>query len=150
MQRLIDAGELTEEEAEKSERRNIILQALGPDSRVKVDLTHQVVRRGDHIVICSDGLSGQVKKNEIAGAVGSTDDLVKVCSQLIELANSRGGPDNITVIVARIYGDGVPDAATEETVGHQVYPLLDTESTTQPVPIYRGSNPPQPKGKSAS
>ena len=42
MQRLVDAGELTEEEAEQSERRNIILQALGPDPRVKVDLTHQV------------------------------------------------------------------------------------------------------------
>jgi PPM family protein phosphatase len=146
MQRLIDAGELTEEEAERSERRNIILQALGPDSRVKVDLTYQGVRRGDHIVICSDGLSGQVKKNEIAAAVAASDDLVTVCSQLIELANARGGPDNITVIVARVYGDGLPDAADEEPVGHQVYPLLDTESTTQPVPVYRGSNPPVPKG----
>lgn len=146
MQRLIDAGELTEEEAEKSERRNIILQALGPDSRVKVDLTFQGIRRGDHIVICSDGLSGQVKKNEIAGAVASTDDLVAVCGQLIELANSRGGPDNITVIVAQLYGDGLPDAANEDAVGHQVYPLLDTESTTQPVPVYRGSHPPKPKG----
>ena len=47
MQRLVDAGELTEEEAEQSERRNIILQALGPDPRVKVDLTHQTLRRGD-------------------------------------------------------------------------------------------------------
>ena len=146
MQRLIDAGELTEEEAERSERRNIILQALGPDSRVKVDLTYQGVRRGDHIVICSDGLSGQVKKNEIAAAVAASDDLVTVCSQLIELANARGGPDNITVIVARVYGDGLPDAANEDPVGHQVYPLLDTESTTQPVPVYRGSKPPVPKG----
>jgi protein phosphatase len=147
MQRLIDAGELTEEEAERSERRNIILQALGPDSRVKVDLTYQGVRRGDHIVLCSDGLSGQVKKNEIAAAVAASDDLVTVCSQLIELANARGGPDNITVIVARVYGDGLPDPDKEEPVGHQVYPLLDTESTTQPVPVYRGSNPPTPRGK---
>ena len=50
MQRLVDAGELTEEEAEQSERRNIILQALGPDPRVKVDLTHQTLRRGDTLV----------------------------------------------------------------------------------------------------
>ena len=67
MQRLVDAGELTEEEAEQSERRNIILQALGPDPRVKVDLTHQTLRRGDTLVICSDGLSGQVRREEIAG-----------------------------------------------------------------------------------
>ena len=63
MQRLVDAGELTEEEAEQSERRNIILQALGPDPRVKVDLTHRALRRGDTLIICSDGLSG-------AGAAG--------------------------------------------------------------------------------
>src|SRR6266550_2358172 len=54
MQRLVEAGELTEEEAARSERRNIILQALGPDARVKVDLTHQEVRKGDILVLCSD------------------------------------------------------------------------------------------------
>ena len=51
MQKLIEAGELTEEEAAQSERRNIILQALGPDPKVKVDLTHQELRRGD--LLCS-------------------------------------------------------------------------------------------------
>lgn len=147
MQRLIDAGELTEEEAEKSERRNIILQALGPDPKVRVDLTHQEVRRGDYIVICSDGLSGQVKKTEIAAAVAASEDLKQICGQLIELANSRGGPDNITVIVARLDGNGLKDASDDESVGHQVYPLLDTESTTQPVPVYRGSKAPEPKGR---
>src|SRR6266404_2849805 len=53
MQRLVEAGELTEEEAARSERRNIILQALGPDARVKVDLTHQEVRKGDILVLRS-------------------------------------------------------------------------------------------------
>ena len=67
MQRLVDAGELTEEEAEQSERRNIILQALGPDPRVKVDLTHQTLRRGDTLIICSDGLSGLVRREEFSG-----------------------------------------------------------------------------------
>jgi protein phosphatase len=148
MQRLVDAGELTEEEAEKSERRNIILQALGPDPKVRVDLTHQEIRRGDVLVLCSDGLSGQVKKNEIAAAVGATpDDLKQVCTQLIELANARGGPDNITVIVARVDGEGLKDPGDDESVGHQVYPLLDTESTTQPVPVYKGSKPPEPKNR---
>jgi serine/threonine protein phosphatase PrpC len=147
MQRLVDAGELTEEEAEKSERRNIILQALGPDPRVRVDLTHQEIRRGDAVVLCSDGLSGQVKKDEIASVVSETPDLAAACSTLIDLANARGGPDNITVIIARFDGDGLPDPTGDETVGHEVYPLLDTESTTEPVPVYKGSAPPQPKGK---
>lgn len=147
MQRLVDAGELTEEEAEKSERKNIILQALGPDPRVRVDLTHQEVRKGDAVVLCSDGLSGQVKKDEIAAVVSGSDDLVEACSKLIDLANERGGPDNITVIIGRLHGDGLPDPAGDETVGHEVYPLLDTESTTEPVPVYKGSAPPKPKNK---
>src|SRR6266581_215149 len=74
MQRLVEAGELTEEEAAQSERRNIILQALGPDAKVKVDLTHQELRRGDALVLCSDGLSGQVKKEEIAEIVSAERD----------------------------------------------------------------------------
>jgi protein phosphatase len=149
MQRLVDAGELTEEEAEKSERKNIILQALGPDPRVRVDLTHQEARKGDAVVLCSDGLSGQVKKDEIASVVNHTPDLVDACSKLIDLANERGGPDNITVIIARLDGDGLADPSGDETVGHEVYPLLDTESTTEPVPVYKGSAPPQPKNKPA-
>src|SRR4030095_10625758 len=69
-QRLVDAGELTEEEAEQSERRNIILQALGPDPRVKVDLSHEQLRRGDTLILCSDGLSGVVRR----GGAGATVD----------------------------------------------------------------------------
>jgi protein phosphatase len=147
MQRLVDAGELTEEEAEKSERKNIILQALGPDQKVKVDLTHQDVRRGDVIVVCSDGLSGQVKKEEIAGIVTPLDkDLVQASAELIDLANQRGGPDNITVVVARLSGDGLPEPKSGDRVGHQAFHLLDGESTTEPVPVYTGSPPPEPKG----
>jgi protein phosphatase len=147
MQRLVDAGELTEEEAEKSERRNIILQALGPDAKIRVDLTHQPIRRGDMLVLCSDGLSGQVRKDEIAAMVSDpAKDLATMCGELIDLANSRGGPDNITVIVARLTGDGLQGARQGDKVGHEVYHLLDGENTTEPVPVYTGSPPPEPKG----
>src|SRR2546422_1245264 len=144
MQRLVEAGELTEEEAAQSERRNIILQALGPDPKVKVDLTHQELRRGDVLVLCSDGLSGQVKKEEIAEIVSSERDLQAACDRLIALANQRGGPDNITVIIARFDGEGLRSAGGEGEVGHQLYPLIDTETSTEPVPVYRGSPPPVP------
>src|SRR5688500_13643392 len=107
MQRLVEAGELTEEEAAQSERRNIILHALGPAPKGKVDLTHQEVRRGDILVLCSDGLSGQVKKDEMAQIVTAAPDLSAACEKLIALANERGGPDNITVVVARFDGDGL-------------------------------------------
>jgi PPM family protein phosphatase len=144
MQRLVEAGELTEEEAAQSERRNIILQALGPDPKVKVDLTHQDLRRGDILVLCSDGLSGQVKKEEIAEVVGQSSSLAAAADRLIALANERGGPDNITVVIARFDGDGLRPADAGDDVGHQVYPLIDTETSTEPVPIYKGSPPPLP------
>src|SRR5213083_3716218 len=121
MQRLVEAGELTEEEAAQSERRNIILQALGPDPKVKVDLTHQEVRKGDVLVLCSDGLSGQVKNDEIARIVSAAPDVRTACERLIGLANERGGPDNITVVLARFDGDGLRPAGAGEPVGHQVF-----------------------------
>jgi serine/threonine protein phosphatase PrpC len=144
MQRLVEAGEITEEEAAHSERRNIILQALGPDAKVKVDLTHQELRQGDTLVLCSDGLSGQVRREEIAHIVSATSDPSTACDRLIALANERGGPDNITVVVARFEGDGLQTSEAGAEIGHQVYPLIDTETNTEPVPVYKGSKPPQP------
>ena len=96
MQKLVEAGELTVEEAEVSERRNIILQALGPEPVVKVDLTYQQIRRDDVLILCSDGLSGQIRTTDISRIVTDDADLVDVCKHLIDLANENGGPDNIT------------------------------------------------------
>jgi len=110
MQRLVDAGELTEMEAEQSERRNIILQALGPDPRVKVDLTHQPVRRGDTLILCSDGLWGVVDDSELADRVARIESARDVALALVELALERGGPDNIAVAVIKAVGVDDDDA----------------------------------------
>jgi len=135
MQRLVDAGELTEEEAEQSERRNIILQALGPDPRVKVDLTRQTLSRGDTLIICSDGLSGLVRREEFPAIVAANAELSDLCGALIDLANERGGPDNITVVAARFDGDGLPEPSASEGVGYAVYHLSnDDEELTTTVP----------------
>lgn len=133
-QRLVDAGELTEEEAEQSLRRNIILQALGPDPRVKVVLTQQRLSRGDVLVVCSDGLSGLVKRDEIAALATEEGDLARLCSRLIDLANERGGPDNITVVAARFDGDGLPEPAAADEPQHTVYLLPGTELSSDELP----------------
>ena len=138
MQKLIEAGELTEEEAEQSERRNIILQALGPEATIKVDLTHQPVRRGDLLVLCSDGLSGQVRGDEITRIVTEERSLAAACERMIDRANEMGGPDNITVIVARFDGDGLADPAGGDDVGHRVFPLATDSgqlSIDRPLPL---------------
>ncbi len=148
MQRLVDAGELTPEEAEQSERRNIILQALGPDPRVKVDLTRQTLRRGDVLIICSDGLSGLVKREEFAQLAGEFPDLPELCSALIDLANERGGPDNITVVTARFDGAGLPEPDEAEGVGYQVYDLDESDEPPpeeEPSAQPEASAPPAPQ-----
>ncbi len=137
MQKLIEAGEMTPEEAEVSERRNIILQALGPEAKIKVDLTSQQLRRGDVLILCSDGLSGQVRANEIADVVAAEPDLVNVCKKLIDLANEAGGPDNITVVAARFEGDGLM-ASGVESPAHRVYRGSQERPT---VPLDRSSIP---------
>jgi protein phosphatase len=123
MQRLVDAGELTEQEAEHSQRKNIILQALGPEPRVAVDLTFQELRRNDTLVLCSDGLSGQVAPEELADVIQATPDPAQACAKLIDLANARGGPDNITVVIARVGGEGLPEPDDESAAGRRVFEL---------------------------
>jgi protein phosphatase len=135
MQKLVEAGELTAEEAEVSERRNIILQALGPEPAVKVDLTHQPVRRDDVLILCSDGLSGQIRIGDISRVVSEQPDLINVCKELIDLANANGGPDNITVIAVRFDGAGLRAASAGEVVGHKAYIGQSEGRATIPVDL---------------
>jgi serine/threonine protein phosphatase PrpC len=137
MQRLIEAGELTPEEAEHSERRNIILQALGPEPTVKIDLTHQPIRRGDLLVLCTDGLSGQVRKDEIGRVVAQERDLTAAGQTLIDRANENGGPDNITVVIAHLEGDGLAPPNETDVVGHSVFQLQNATPATPLAPLRR-------------
>jgi PPM family protein phosphatase len=131
MQQLIEAGEMTPDQAEVSERRNIILQALGPDSTVRPDFTQQPVARGDTLVMCSDGLTTHLRATDIARIVGGGGEPEDICQSLIDAANAEGGHDNITVLVAQFLGDGLPehDEAARQ-IGHQTYPLPDAGTQT--------------------
>ena len=131
MQQLIEAGEMTPDQAEVSERRNIILQALGPDSTVRPDFTYQPVARGDTLVLCSDGLSTHLRAGDIARIVTASRDPDDASAQLIAAANADGGHDNITVVVAQLQGDGLPaHDALQREIGHQSYPMADTTAPT--------------------
>lgn len=133
VQRLVEAGELTAEEAEQSERKNIILQALGPEANVKVDLTVQRVKRNDVLILCSDGMSGQVRTEEIGPVVAQETDLVNVCKRLIDMANEAGGPDNITVVAVRFEGVGLEPPDGSDDIGHRVFQMHSESRVTMPV-----------------
>jgi protein phosphatase len=101
VQRLLDAGEITADQAATSERRNIILQALGSEAMVVPDLYHEVPQHGDILVLCTDGLSNLVNADEIAISLSRERELGVACDQLIALADARGGYDNVTIVAAR-------------------------------------------------
>jgi protein phosphatase len=121
---LIEAGQLTEAEAETFEHNNIILQALGTADTVQVDLTYCVLRQGDTLLLCSDGLSGMVRFDEIREALIHVPDPLEACKVLTDKANQAGGHDNITVIVAKFDGPGLaPVSPTDEELVYRKYPL---------------------------
>ncbi len=97
----LKAGAITPDEARHSRLKNIITRSVGFESDVVVDLMGLDLEAGDRIVICCDGLSNLVEDDEILDVVNTTsiDDAPR---ELIDLANDRGGDDNITVIVVRV------------------------------------------------
>jgi len=93
--------------------RNVITRALGVSETVDVEIREEPVLPGDVFLLCSDGLHGLVADTELARIVGAQPVLTEACARLVELANERGGRDNITVVLVRIEeGDaGSGDAA---------------------------------------
>jgi PPM family protein phosphatase len=106
VQDLIDSGIMSEDD-EHNVRDNMLLQALGVGASVRPDMTYHQLRRGDVVLLCSDGLSGLVRDEEIGWAVDDASDPATLCDRLVRLANDRGGGDNITVLAARVEGMGV-------------------------------------------
>jgi serine/threonine protein phosphatase PrpC len=95
-------GILTAAEAEESEMQSVLLRALGALPDIEVDTEEHVVFARDILLLCCDGLTRMVTEPEIAGTLQVESDPTRAAERLIELANERGGVDNITVIVVRI------------------------------------------------
>jgi PPM family protein phosphatase len=154
---LIEAGQLTEEEAETFEHNNIILQALGTSEVVQVDLTYVDLRADDTLLICSDGLSGMVRSEDIRGVLTELEEPAEICAKLIASANDAGGHDNVTVVIVKFGGAGLPEVSPEdEAVTYRKYsfsaaegprddeaPLSERSSfrDTAKLPLARSSDP---------
>ncbi len=100
-------GMITREEAARSDMRNILSKALGIAPEVDVDIEGLTVSEGDQLVLCSDGLSELISDDEILSEVQSSKRPEIVCDELVDLANQRGGEDNITVIVAHLHRENL-------------------------------------------
>ena len=101
---LVKAGVITAEQAETHPEGNIITRAIGADESLQVDVSEhqQAVRENQYILICCDGLYRVVKNEEIIDTVYAYKDPDAISQKLVDMANANGGPDNITVLIARI------------------------------------------------
>ncbi|MGW4629241.1 PP2C family protein-serine/threonine phosphatase [Streptomyces rubiginosohelvolus] len=102
VQRLVDEGRITEEEATTHPQRSLLMRALGSGDHVEPDLSIREVRTGDRYLICSDGLSGVVSHQTMEETLASYQGPQETIQELIQLALRGGGPDNITCIVADV------------------------------------------------
>jgi hypothetical protein len=112
---LVDSGAIKPDQMD-SVPQNVIMQAMGTQPAVKVAMTAVKLFRNDCLVICSDGLSNKVPPSELREVAQDIDDLTDACRQLIDMANERGGEDNITVIIARFDGESLYSASESSSI----------------------------------
>ncbi|NLW12805.1 MAG: Stp1/IreP family PP2C-type Ser/Thr phosphatase [Clostridiaceae bacterium] len=99
VQEMLDAGSLTPEEINDHPRRNVLTQALGIPEFLQPQIISVPRQKHDKIMLCSDGLYGQVSDDEIKNIIKKVKEPSEACTQLIQLALDNGGEDNVTVLV---------------------------------------------------
>jgi hypothetical protein len=115
VQMLVDQGVLSREDARKAPGKNVILQAVGLAPDVRVAIGRLELRRGDRLMLCSDGVSNQMSDEEPRQILTKSEPR-EACETMIALANERGGEDNETVIVADVLGEDLNEPMEFETV----------------------------------
>ena len=99
VEELVEAGIITHEQARHHPQKNVITRALGSDREVDAYIYTVNVALGDSLLLCSDGLSNIVPEDEITAVLSDSADAESACRDLMELALSRGAPDNVTIVV---------------------------------------------------
>jgi protein phosphatase len=104
VRRLVDLGQLTEEQARVYPQKNVLYRALGQAEPFRPDIYTHLMPHPGYILICSDGLWGLVSDTEMFNIVASSPNPSVACNKLVEAANAAGGPDNITVVLVQCLG----------------------------------------------
>jgi serine/threonine protein phosphatase PrpC len=115
VQMLVDQGVMTSQEAKKAPGKNVILQAVGLNPDVRVAIGRLELRRGDRLLLCSDGVTNQINDDELREILTKSPPR-EACETMIALANERGGDDNETVIVADVLGEDLNEPVEFESV----------------------------------
>jgi serine/threonine protein phosphatase PrpC len=129
IQELIKRGKLRKEDADKSPYRNAVTRAVGIYASVEVDTLDFDILPGDTFLLCSDGLSGYMKDDEVGLFLGEKAG-ERIPKALIDIANSRGGKDNITAIIARVQAEP-SQAGTEKAAAANYQLRIETMKRTR-------------------
>lgn len=147
VQEQVNAGILSEEEARSHPLKNVVTRALGGGAHVAVDLIEIPVGDGDRFLLCSDGLTGMVSDDEITEALSSSRSLEQIVRGLIDLANERGGVDNITAITVEVRNGEAKKADTSRektSVSLRAAKVEDEDLTpTDEIPVPVVEAPPE-------
>jgi len=100
--KLVELGKLTKEEARTDPRSNLLLRTIGSEESVTVDTYRIPLARGGSLVLCTDGLWGELDDDEIRGICAGEQYTELSCARLVQRANANGGKDNITAIVVKV------------------------------------------------
>lgn|SRR5690625_4908538 len=98
---LIRSGQLSEEDAAHYPRKNVVLKALGTEKNIEPDIQAIDWKEGDQLLLCSDGLSDKVLPEELEDYLNDDESLHEIAKSLVDLANERGGEDNISLIIVQ-------------------------------------------------
>jgi len=101
--KLVESGSMAPEEAEESSQSHMLLQALGTEPEVRPAVDSHPLRPDDRLLLCSDGLSDPLSSGEMREILRRAPEPERATEALVERANERGGPDNITVLLARVH-----------------------------------------------
>ncbi|OGO14283.1 MAG: hypothetical protein A2029_07260 [Chloroflexi bacterium RBG_19FT_COMBO_47_9] len=102
VKRLEEIGQISPEQASTHPQRNVLYRALGQGEPFEPDIATFHLQSGSQLVLCTDGLWGQVSENDLVDVIRATSEPQLACQSLIQRANSAGGPDNISVIIVRL------------------------------------------------
>jgi protein phosphatase len=104
VQRLIELDQLTPEEAAEHPQRNVLYRAIGQNDNLDVDVITRRLAARSRLLLCSDGLWNLVPEDTILDEISTHPNPQEACNRLVRMANDRGGPDNITVILVQVPG----------------------------------------------
>lgn len=129
---MVSKGLISREQARTHPRKNVILQAIGTNEALQVPVRQLYLQRNDYLLLCSDGISNNILEQEMLETVKGSANIAMACQHLVDIANARGGKDNITIVIGHLKGEGLPATSTRELNSINLHTLFTYDPEQPP------------------